>query len=156
MNLNKDTLELNGAMSIVVFDQFTKEVKQEIFYPNLIVTAGKTWVAGRILGTGGITAMTHMGIGLSSTAAAAGNTILGTECSSGYTRAALTTATSTSNVITFGATFLANNPNVSSVLREAAIFTASTGGIMLCRSVYNIVTKEVTDALSITWTVTVG
>jgi hypothetical protein len=156
MEFNKDTIELNGAMSIVVFDSLTKKIKQEIYYPNLVVTAGKTWVAGRILGTGGITAMTHMGIGTNSTAAVIANTTLGTECSSGYTRAALSTATSNANVITFAATFLANNPNVSSVLREAAIFTASTGGTMLCRSVYNIVTKEVTDALSITWTVTMG
>ena len=105
-----------------------------------------------------------MGIGTDSTTEVIGNTALGAELTvgggyTGYTRASLTTATNSANVVTYVATFAANNPSApagGAVLREAGIFNASTAGTMLCRTTFPIVTKLPADALTITWTVTIS
>lgn len=158
----KNLVELEGSLSIVVTDTITNTVRQELYVPNLVVSTGKTWIASRMVGVAD-PIMSHMGIGTSSTTEVAGNTALGAELTvaggyTGYTRAGLTIATSSSNVVTYSANFAANNPSAPSdgaVLREAGIFNASSGGTMLCRTTYPIVTKLPADALTITWTITI-
>lgn len=158
----KNTIELGGSLSIIVTDTMNNKIKQELYVPNLVVTAGKTFIASRMVGTSA-TIMSHMGIGTSSTAEAAGDTALGAELTvaggyTGYTRASLTTASSSANVVTYSANFAANNPSAPSggaVLREAGIFNASTAGSMLCRTTFPIVTKLPADALTVTWTITI-
>ena len=39
---------------------------------------------------------------------------------------------------------------------EAAILNASSGGTLLCRTVFSVVNKAAADTLKITWTVTVS
>lgn len=159
----KNMVEIDGSLSIVVTDSLTNKVKQEVYVPNLVVSSGKTFIASRMVGVTS-TIMTHMGIGTDSTAEVVGNTQLGTELTVGggytsYARAALTTASNASNVVTYVATFAANNPSAptgGAVLREAGIFNASTAGTMLCRTTFPIVTKLPADALTITWTVTIS
>jgi hypothetical protein len=76
----------------------------------------------------------------------------------GYSRAALSIATSSANVVSYSANFAANNPSApagGAVLREAGIFNAASGGTMLCRTTFPIVTKLPADALTITWTITI-
>lgn len=159
-----NTVELSGALSIVVFDTELQTVKQELFIPNLVVTTGKVFIASRMIGTSA-TVMSHMGIGTGfSSDTDAAQTALGAELTvaggyTGYTRAAVT-ATSNANVVTYSANFAANNPSAPTStgagLREAGIFNASTAGTMLCRTVFPIVTKMPADALTITWTITVS
>lgn len=158
----KNIVELQGSLSIIVTDTITNTVRQELYVPNLVVSTGKTFIASRIVGTSSAI-MSHMGIGTDATAEVVANTALGAELTvgggyTGYTRAGLTTATSSSNVVTYSANFAANNPSApagGAVLREAGIFNASSAGIMLCRTTYPIVTKLPADALTITWTVTI-
>ena len=80
-----DDLQLTGALQISLNNEIVHQCD------NLVVTAGKNWVAGRFKNTlGGYTIpgeMTHMAIGSADTAAAAGNTALATELN----RIALTT-----------------------------------------------------------------
>ena len=155
-------IEVSGALSIIVSDQDSGTVKQELYVPNLVVTTGKSFIASRMVGTTA-TEMTHMGIGTSATAEVIGDTTLGAELTVGggytsYSRAALLTKSATNNVVTYSANFPANNPSAPSggaVLREAGIFNASTGGTMLCRTTFPIVTKLPADALTITWTITI-
>jgi len=155
-------VELQGSLSIIVTDTITNTIRQEVYVPNLVVSTGKTFIASRIVGTTSAV-MSHMGIGTSATAEVVGDTGLGAELTvaggyTGYSRAGLTTATSSSNVVTYSANFAANNPSApagGAVLREAGIFNASSAGIMLCRTTYPIVTKLPADALTITWTVTI-
>ena len=65
----QDGIALTGKLIISLNDEIVQEAD------NLVVTAGKAWVAQRMEGvTLGV--MTHMGIGTSSTAAAAGQTDL--------------------------------------------------------------------------------
>ena len=39
---------------------------------------------------------------------------------------------------------------------EAGILNASSGGTLLCRTEFNVVNKGASDAMTITWTVTVS
>jgi len=137
-----DDLKLTGAVSIAL----NGEVVQEI--PNLVVTAGKNWVADRMNDAN--TVMTHMAVGTSSTAAAAGQTALVSESA----RGALTSTTVTNNEIAYVETFAAGT--ATAALTEAGIFDASSGGDMLCRTVFSVVNKGANDSMTITWTITVS
>jgi hypothetical protein len=143
-----DDLNLKGRLTVnlIAADGTTKET-QEI--PNLVVTTGKTFVASRMAGTSA-TVMSHMAIGTDNTAAAVGNTTLGSEVA----RVALASTTATNNDIVYVATFPAGTPSSSAGVVEAAIFNASSSGTMLCRTVFSIINKASTDSLSITWTIT--
>ena len=66
------SLKLTGHLSVSI----NGEVVQEI--PNLVVTTGKNYVASRMKDATA-TAMSHIAIGTGSSAAAAGDTTLGTE-----------------------------------------------------------------------------
>lgn len=136
-----ENLKLTGHVTVAIND----EVVQEI--PNLVVTAGKGYVASRMKDTTD-GAMSHMAVGTDSTAAAAGDTALGAESG----RVALTSSTVSANVITYVATFPAGT--ATAALTEAAILNASSGGTMLCRTVYATVNKGSSDAMTITWSIT--
>lgn len=159
---HQNMIEVGGSLSIVLFDTELQIVKSELFIPNLVVQTGKNFIASRMVGTTEAV-MSHMGIGTSPTAETNDDTTLGTELTvgggfTGYTRAAIT-AGSSSNVVTYTATFAANNPSAPSggaVLREAGIFNALTGGTMLARTTFPTVTKLPADALTITWTITIS
>ena len=137
-----DGLKLTGKLSIAINDEVVQEV------PNLVVTAGKNYVADRIKNNS--TVMSHMAIGTGSTAAAAGNTALGSESA----RTQLTSSTVTDNEIVYVDTFAAGTG--TGAITEAGIFNASSGGTMLCRTVFSVVNKGASDAMTITWTVTVS
>ena len=137
-----DGLKLTGKLSIAINDEVVKEV------PNLVVTAGKNYVADRIKNNS--TVMSHLAIGTGTAAAAAGNTALGSESA----RTALTSTTVTDNEIVYVDTFAAGTG--TGAITEAGIFNASSGGTMLCRTVFSVVNKGASDAMTITWTVTVS
>ena len=138
-----DGLKLTGKLSIAINDEVVQEV------PNLVVTAGKGYVASRMKDTSA-TAMSHMAIGTGSTAAAAGNTALGSES----VRTGLTSTTVSGADIVYVDTFAAGSG--TGAITEAGIFNASSGGTMLCRTVFSVVNKGANDAMTITWTVTVS
>ena len=136
-----DGLKLTGKLTIALNDEIVQEV------PNLVVTAGKGYVASRMKDAAA-TAMSHMAIGSGDTAAAAGQTALGTELA----RTALTSTTVSGADIVYVDTFAAG----TGAVKEAAILNASSGGTMLCRTVFSVVNKGASDAMTITWTVTVS
>lgn len=138
-----DDFTMKGRVSIAVNDQVVQEID------NLVVTAGKEYVASRMKDTSD-TAMSHMAIGTGSTAAAASDTALGSEAA----RTALTSTTVTTNEIVYVDTFDAGTG--TGAITEAAIFNASSAGTMLCRTVFSVVNKGASDSMTITWTVTVS
>lgn len=138
-----DDLKLTGNLTIAVNDEIVQETK------NLVVTAGKNFVASRMKDTSKA-AMTHMAVGTGTTAAAAANTTLVSETD----RNALTSTTVTNNEIAYVATWAAGD--ATAALTEAGIFNASSGGDMLCRTVFSVVNKGASDSMTITWTVTVS
>jgi hypothetical protein len=118
---------------------------------NLVVTAGKNHIADQLSASPSQAAMSHMAIGTGSTAAAAGDTALGTETD----RNALTSRTDATNVVTYVGTWAAGD-GTNAALREAGILNAASGGTLLARVVYTLIDKQAGDTLTITWTVTIG
>ena len=137
-----DDLKLTGALTIALNDEIVQETE------NLVVTAGKNWVADRMNNVN--TVMTHMAVGTGTTAAAAGNTTLVTESD----RNTLTSTTVTNNTIIYVATWAAGD--ATAALTEAGVFDAASGGDMLCRTVFTVVNKASADSMTITWTITVS
>ena len=138
-----DQLQLTGHLQIHINDELVRDID------NLVVTAGKNFVASRIVGTSsGV--MSHMAIGSGTSAAAAGNTALGTELG----RVSLTSGTASSAVVTYVATFAAGTG--TGAVTEAGLLNASSGGTLLCRTVFSVVNKGANDSMTVTWTVTVS
>jgi hypothetical protein len=139
-----DNFALTGALTIAVNNKVVQETE------NLVVTAGKNWVADRMKGANA--AMSHMAIGTGTAAAAAGNTALGTQLD----RNALSTAggTVSTNTITYECTWAAGDG--TGAITEAGIFDAASAGDMLARTVFAVVNKGTDDSMTITWTITVS
>lgn len=116
---------------------------------NLVVTTGLNYIVSRMKDTT-LGAMSHMAIGAGTAAASAGNTTLGSELG----RVALTSTTVSTNTIQYVATFGAGTG--TGAVTEAGILNNSSGGTLLCRTVFGIVTKDVGDSMVITWTITVA
>jgi hypothetical protein len=138
-----DDLKMTGRLIIEINDEVVQEVD------NLVVTAGKNYVASRIKDASA-TAMSHMAVGTNNTAAAAGQTALSAETA----RVALTSTTVSTNTVTYAATFGAGTG--TGALVEAGILNASSGGTMLCRTVYTTVNKGSSDSMTVTWVITVS
>lgn len=144
----EDFLKATGELEITLRDEFGN-IKESTTVPNLVVTVGKTFIASRMVGTSANT-MSHMAIGTSSTAPAAADTTLGAEAG----RVTLTSATSSTNVVSFAATFGAGVGTGAVV--EAGILNASTVGTLLCRTTFAVINKGANDTLTINWNVTIN
>lgn len=147
MNL-QENLTMKGELTISVFGQ-DGNLKSATKVPNLVVAAGKTYIASRMVGTSS-TVMGYMAIGTGTGTPASGDTTLGTEAG----RVALTAFTSSTNTVTATATFPAGTG--TGAITEAAILNAASNGTMLCRTTFPVVNKAAGDSIAITWTVTVS
>jgi len=134
-------LAMKGRLTIAINDEVVQEVD------NLVVTTGKGYVASRMKDATA-TAMSHMAIGTGSTAAAAGDTALGSESA----RVALTSTSVSGADVTYVATFGAGTGTAA--ITEAAVLNASSSGTMLCRTVFAVVNKGASDSMTVTWVVT--
>ena len=137
-----DDLKLTGALTIALNDEIVQETE------NLVVTAGKNWVADRMNNANAV--MSHMAVGTGTNAAAAGDTTLQTE----NDRNALTSTTVTNNAVAYVATWAAGD--ATAALTEAGILDAASGGDLLARTVFSVVNKGAADSMTITWTITVS
>jgi hypothetical protein len=142
-----DNLKLRGDVAIVVKDKDGK-VKDSREIHNLVVSAGLEYICSRMAGTSA-NVMTHMAVGSGTTAASAGQTSLVSALGS---REALDSTTASSNTITYVSSFEAGEG--TGAVTEAGVFNASSGGTMLCRTVFAVVNKDSDDTMSITWTIT--
>jgi hypothetical protein len=139
-----DNFALTGALTIAINNEVVQETE------NLVVTAGKNWVADRMANAN--TVMTHMAIGTGTTAAAAANTALGTQLD----RNVLSTSGGTvvNNTIKYECKWAATDG--TGAITEAGIFDAASAGDMLARTVFPVVNKGADDSMTITWTITVS
>jgi len=138
-----DGLKLRGDVALVLRDK-NGNVKEERKIQNLIVNTGLNFICDRMKNDE--TAMSHMALGSGSTAAAAGDTTLGSQLGS---REALDSDTVSSNTITYTSSFEAGD--ATGAVTEAGIFNATSGGTMLCRTVFAVVNKSADDSLSVSW-----
>ena len=141
-----EQIKVTGQVCVTVTDK-NGHVKDRREIKNLVVTTGKTFIAARMVGTP--TAMSHMALGSNNTAAAVGDTALGTELG----RVALASATSSGAVVTYTASFPAGTATGAVV--EAGILNADTSGTMLCRTFFAEVNNGADDAMSVTLAITV-
>ena len=143
----KDKLKLSGDVKIELIDQngYIKETRE---IKNLVVSTGLTFICSRMADTSS-NVMSHMALGSGTTAAAANQTDLVSILGS---REALDSTSASSNTITYVASFEAGD--ATGAVTEAGLFNASSGGTMLCRTVFSVVNKGAQDILNITWVIT--
>jgi len=151
----EELIKATGKLTIVLHDE-NGVVKEERHVDNLVVSVGKAYITSRMIGTSsGV--MSHMEVGTDNTSPAAGNTALGSAVASsrtGLTSSTQTTSSSTDDSVQYVCTFPAGTG--TGALVEAGIFNASSAGTMLCRTVFSVVNKGASDAMTITWTVTLS
>ena len=142
-----DGLKLKGRVGLVLKDK-DGNVKESREIDNLVVSAGLTYIASRMVGTAK-NVMSHMGLGSGSTAASAGDTDLGSLLGA---REALDSSTASTNTIVYVASFEAGD--ATGAITEAGLFNAASAGDMLCRTVFSVISKAADDTLSVSWTIT--
>jgi len=147
---NRETMKATGRVKVVLKDE-NGSIKEDFTVDNLVVDAGLDYIASRMKDATA-TAMSHMEVGTDTTAAAAGDTTLGSAV--GASRTTLTSTTVTDNAVAYVCTFGAGVG--TGALTEAGIFNASSAGDMLCRTVYSVINKGAADSMTITWTITIS
>lgn len=144
----QENLKVKGRLTVSVIDPEGK-IKESFETNNLVVTAGKNYIASRIVGTAS-SIMSHMAIGTGTDTPAVGDTALTTEAG----RVALSSGTASGAEVTYTATFPAGTG--TGAITEAAVLNASSAGTMLCRTTFPVVNKAAGDSIAITWVVTVS
>jgi hypothetical protein len=143
----RDSMTMKGHMRLELRDKHgrLKAVREE---DNLIVTTGRDAIIERLDASPATATPSHMGLGTSSTAPAAGNTTLTGE----PTRVALTSNTSSGGVLTMVGNWAAGT--ATGTWAEAGVFNALTTGTMYSRATFTAIPKGASDTLQITWTYT--
>ena len=145
-----ENLKASGQLHVVLTDA-SGNIKEDHLLKNLVVDTGLNFIVNRMKDAAA-TVMSHMSLGTGTTAADHTDTTLGAEISG--SRVALTSTTVAANQITYVASFAAGVG--TGAVTEAGIFNNSTGGTMLCRTVFPVVNKQAGDSMTVTWTVTVN
>jgi hypothetical protein len=147
-----ENLKLSGQLNIVLRDK-AGNIKDEREVKNLVVTTGLAFIASRMVGTAK-NVMSHMALGSSTTAAAAGQTDLVSVLGSREVLDSTTISGTNDEKVVFVSSFEAGDG--TGAVTEAGIFNAASSGDMLCRTVFSVVNKSADDTMSITWTVTIA
>ena len=147
-----ENLKLSGQLNIVLKDK-AGNVKEQREVKNLVVDAGLAYIASRMVGTAK-SVMSHMALGSSSTAAAAGQTDLVSLLGSREALGSTTIAGTNDEQVVYVSTF--SEGDATGAIKEAGIFNAATGSDMLCRTVFSVVNKAAGDTMAVTWTITLS
>lgn len=147
--MKDEDLKVRGNLEIVLRDK-TGKVKKKKKYKNLVVTTGLGFILSRMKDASA-GAMSHVGLGSGTTAAAAGQTDLVSALGS---REAIDSSVISGSAITYSTVFEAGD--ATGAVTEAGIFNASSSGTMLCRTVFSVINKAATDTMSVTWSITLS
>jgi hypothetical protein len=143
-----DKTKATGKLTVEIKDK-KGNVKETRELENLVVDDGLAFIASRMKDATA-TAMSHMAIGTGTTAAASGDSALGTEAA----RVGLTSTVVTTNAVAYVCSFAAGTG--TGAITEAGILNAASSGTLLCRTVFSVVNKGASDSMTITWTVTIS
>lgn len=148
-----DSIKAKGTLQLTLIDE-NGQIKQQD-ERNLVVNTGLGYIASRMKDTTA-GAMSHMGVGTGTTAAAGADTGLESALGSrvALDSTSLVTTTATDDSVQYVATFGAGVS--TGAITEAGVFNASSAGTMLCRTVFPVINKGSLDTLVITWKVTVA
>lgn len=142
-----DQIEMRGDVELVLRGP-DGEIKARREVRNLVVTTGKEGIVDQLAATPTVGVPKYIAVGTGSTAAAAGNTALETEVK----RKEATTRTRSGKVLTMSVEFGAGE--ATGTLKEAGILTASSGGTLYSRTVFEGIAKGAEDTLVATWKLT--
>lgn len=153
---NESNLKMTGELTLTLRDEFGN-IKQVQHVPNLVVTAGKGFIASR-MASAGTGVMSHMAIGTNATAVVAGDTTLGASGTNEVARVELAVSggTPSGSTVAYSATFPAGTPGTAQAITEAGIFNANSAGTMLCRTVFSVINKGTLDSLTVNWNITIN
>ena len=149
-----ENLKLSGQLNIVLKDKNGK-VKEERVEKNLVVNKGLAFIISRMKGTDkGV--MSHMALGSSSTAEAAGQSDLLSILGAREVLDSTTITGTNSEKIVFVSSFEAGD--ATGAVKEAGIFNSGTAaaGDMLSRTTFAVVNKAADDTMAVTWTITLS
>lgn len=149
MTKNFTKVGLRGRLHILLRDAKTGKVLRDEWNDNKIVLAGLDLVRDLLAGSN--TAPTHIGVGTSATAPAAGDTALGVEVFRNW----ITRRIPDPQKITFQL-FLGTGDANGNTLVEAGIFNQDTGGDMLSRVTFAGIVKTVAITATLTWEITIS
>lgn len=138
---------VSGELVLTLIDEHGS-VKEQQTVKNLVVTAGREYIASRMIGTAQ-SVMTSIAIGTGVTDPAAGQTTLGVEVDRNTFNTAATVSGPTAS---YSAQFIAGEG--TGAITEAGIFNAAN--VMLCRTKFNVINKGSLDTLTINWNVTIN
>ena len=147
-----ENLKLSGQLNIVLKDK-AGNVKDEREVKNLVVNKGLEYIASRMKDASK-SVMSQMGLGSGTTAAAASQTDLVTLLGAREAIDSTTISGSNNEKVVYVSAFEAGD--ATGAVTEAGIFNASSGGDMLCRTVFSVVNKAADDTMSVTWTITLS
>lgn len=139
-----ERVQLKGKLQVIMNGALYRE------FDNLVVDVGKEWVAGMMTQVG--TVMSHMEVGAGTNVAAVGQVAL----TSPIYRKALQTSGGTliGPSVQYSCTY--GDGEGDGALTEAGLFDNASGGTMLARTVFDIISKGSGDVMTIVWTITVA
>ena len=142
-------VRMSGEFTYWFIDEDGESVCDPITIKNLVVDSGKAFLANRAIASGK-NPISHVAIGSGTTPPAVGQTQLVAETA----RVALSTSTSTGNVVTCAGTVPAGTG--TGTVEEVALFNAATLGDMISRTLTGTITKPAGLGLQFSWTLTVN
>lgn len=153
-------VNLKGKINLKVFDSFGR-LKEEEDINNVIVNVGKAVVAGRILDdvtSAQAQPFDYIALGTSNTAAAATQTVLGAEITTGGGERSAASGTRVLTNVASDTAQLVNTFNFTSTFAivESGIFNDANSGDMLARQTFTAKNVNNGDSLQVTWKVTVS
>lgn len=147
----KESLSVIGTVSITLTDK-DGNIKDQRIFPNLIVTAGKSYITSR-MSSNATSVIGWIGVGTSAAVPDAAQTALqGTE----LYRAATTVSggTPSTSTVLYETTY--GPGQGTGTIQEAGLFNAAAAGTMLARTTFSSISKGASDSLNVSWTVTIG
>ena len=149
-----DTIKVIGNLEIIKKDKDDKIVETRSV-PNLVVNAGKAYIASRLVDNPTSNIPKSMALGESAATTTGAMTALTSEV--GRISGANFSNVISSNTITFTGVFGGGVATSSGGLREAAILDSPvSGGTMLCRTTFAAVTKNASDSITVNWNITIA
>jgi hypothetical protein len=153
---NATYFKLNGCFEIA--HKRNGELIDKRVIDNLVTSSGKAAIAALILTDISSNDFDYIALGTGTTAAAAGNTSLESEITTGGGQRAAGSGTRITTSITNDTAQLVSSFSFtdSFAVTEAGMFNSDTGGDLLCRQVFSPVNVISGDTLQITWKIQVS
>lgn len=148
-HLPPEDFKIDGVFTYWYINEEGMRVSEDHVIPNLVVDSGKAFLANRAISSAK-NPISHVAIGSGTTPPVGTQTQLVAETA----RVALSTATSTNNVVNCAGTVPAGTG--TGTVEEVALFNAATLGDMISRTLTGTITKPAGLGLQFTWTLTVN